>query len=153
MMRVNIDEYAIAGIIRCTSIKNKDMWSQIFYFEFEKYAIVHLKAKDAQSGLCRKRVVDALTNEEYYLGPEYVDEVNTLYINPKLKFVPLSYIIKSKNNKIRKSEFFKICRECIINLNEKELDENQEYIINKANGKEKVLRLKNSKVLYEEEEE
>ena len=152
-MRVNIDEYAIAGIRRCTLIKKIDKWRQSFSFEFEKYAIVHLKAKDAQSGLCRKCVVDALTNEEYYLGPEYIDEVNTLYIDSKTRFVPLSYIIKSKNNKIRQSEFFKICRECIINLNEKELDEDQKYIINKANGKEKVLRLKNSKVLYEEEEE
>lgn len=152
MMRVNIDEYAIAGIIRCTLIKEKSNGSQIFHFEFEKYAIVHLKAKNAKDGLCRKCVVDALTNEEYYLGAEYIDEVNTLYIDSKTRFVPLSYIIKSKNNKIRKSEFFKICRECIINLNEKELDEDQKYIINKANGKEKVLKLKNSKILYNEEE-
>lgn len=152
-MRVNIDEYAIAGIRRCTSIKPNNKGRQTFHFEFEKYAIVNLKAKYVEGGLYRKCVVDALTKEKYYLGAEYIDEVNTLYINPKIKFVPLSYIIKSKNNKIRKSEFFKICRECIINLNEKELDEDQKNIINKANGKEKVLRLKNSKVLYEEEEE
>ena len=150
--KINIDKYSIAVITRLGSEDSLDFLRVHSLFDFEKFAIINNKIKEDSNYHYKKFKEDVLTGEKYYLDSDYCDEINTLYVDPRYRLIPLSHVIKSDNGKIKKKEFLKRCREIIITLNEKSLDDNQEQVIDKIKNKEKVLKLENFKITYKEEE-
>ena len=147
-MKINIDEYFIAKIDRCIKVTYKKTW-----FKFEKFAIIKNKIK-VDSKFCAHYAKSLLTGEKYYLddGEKSEGICNRLYVDPRYRLVSLFHVVESNNGKVKKKDFLKQCREIIITLNEEKLDDYQKHVIDKVKNKEKMLKLGNSKIKYEEEE-
>ena len=120
-MKVNVDAYYLARICMLDNIKitgvKKDLTLMYDYTaDLQKITIV------SYNGEYHQKYSDLLSDETYDIGVRLTDEPGKLFIDKKLKLIPVNCLIKGNKKYMTKAELINELREFVIDANKKILD-------------------------------